>query len=215
MANDTVRRYPAPGANRAAVSESVSDIADEGPVSEVAGSTNARAATERDELLDGSSVSPSEPNRHEAFSREVFQSYDLYQRLRDTLHEGVLSPDGVTSHNVVALIEELSEKHPLQFNRIYRDLQSGVISTAEVISSLSAEELKKLIEAIVVLTSRAGQSEPSDLLNAITSYAGRAADRKRYYSRILQRMLDNQVIDFEAIVSDDFQEKEIPPGRRF
>ena len=87
--------------------------------------------------------------------------------------------------------------------KLFRELQAGELSAALVAAALSHDELSRLIQAFLFLPQQDGENERSDLMVTIEAYAGQATDTERYYGQVIERLVLNQGIDFEAIISED------------
>jgi hypothetical protein len=136
----------------------------------------------------------------ETISRQIVRAYDLFDTLRDAPSRDVLDSEHVS--NLLEVIDELTRDHAWQMLRLYRTLQAGVPSAGHRLARLPAELIYRLIRGFVSLTVGEERAEQSDLLRAVKSYAGRVADRQRYYARVLQVLLRNELLDLEELVAE-------------
>jgi len=124
------------------------------------------------------------------------------QRLHHLRPESSLRPTpGREGGDLTRVMDELASAYPWQLLRLYRELQARELTGVQAAAALSAEELSHLIRAFLTLPQQDGEDR-SDLMSAIEAHAEQAADEKRYYGQVLECLLLNQIIDFEAIIAE-------------
>jgi regulator of replication initiation timing len=90
-------------------------------------------------------------------------------------------------------IGELAAAYPETLERLYRSLQTGELEMDAM--SLTAREAGKLAELF------AGMTQDRDAGRKIEKYAGSAKDERGYYRHILENLVRNRAVDFEADMS--------------
>ena len=135
-------------------------------------------------------------------SRELIWSYELYEGLRQRLLGGS-SNKGEEFSDVILLLDQLTRAYPSLLTRLYRELQAGEISAGSIAAALSVDELAHLVQALLSVSQQAESGGPSDLMVAVARFAEQAEDVKGYYTRVLLCLVENQNIDFEAIIALD------------
>ncbi|WP_447985977.1 contractile injection system tape measure protein [Nitrospira sp. Nam74] len=139
---------------------------------------------------------PSPAAESKKSSEAVIRAYDLYAGLAGRLYsEGGRYPEDVSE--LTTLLNDLIRECPWQLQRFYRELQAGVLSWAQAVASLSANELRQLITAVLSGTSPGG----ADFIQAMDTAATRARHANLYYEQIFACLMLNQVIDLEAILA--------------
>ena len=128
----------------------------------------------------------------------LVQAYSLYDILATALLDS-RRPVG----DVAAIIDTLAHDHPWQLLRFYRELQTGTLASSTLTTRFSREALYQLLVALLALTHQTTDETPSDLRQAIDRYAEHASDRQRYYGQILDSLIHNTVIDFEALIAEN------------
>jgi len=133
----------------------------------------------------------------DATSVDLIRAYDLYDSLKQRLLSGRrLRPDAEVE--LKRVIDTLQQEHPAQLLRFYRELQSGVLSLAPVAATASVDILRHLVQGLIALTGEAGQT---DFLRAIAAYAARTANTKQFYTLVLERLINIEIVDFESILA--------------
>ena len=139
-------------------------------------------------------------------SRDLVRAYDLYQRLRDRLTQSLPQGEGVSvvdSESAVSLIDELARAHPQQLLQLLRDFQSGEVALTDASARFSTEELAHLTQAFLTVNRRAGGYAPPDLPDSIQAFAQRTEDAHRFYSQLLAHIVQDRVIDLEAMAAGE------------
>ena len=98
-------------------------------------------------------------------------------------------------------IEELASTYPEVLARLYRQLQAGEIQAK--VDGLSAREARQLSLSFIGLNRG---SAASDFQRAIEEHANKAQSEQRYYQRILEKLIHNQIVDLEAAMGEAPQE---------
>ena len=157
------------------------------------------------ELAEERGDSQPAPEAPDHRSADVLHASDLYGELRQRLLQEAVPDAGDTDaeDRLARLIDALARVHPEQLLRLYRELQAGDLSWSQAAVTLSARELDRLIKALLALPYQGGAAGRADLLRAMTDYANRARDVKRYYGQLLACLVLDQVIDFDAILAEN------------
>jgi len=143
----------------------------------------------------------------EAQSRAVttIRGFGLYEKLRQYLLPGDFKYEKRVGHapahenDIVQIIDDLSRKHPEQLLKLYRELQFGTALWPQTGGDLPSSVLHRLVLSMLTLNPLEN-AKPSDLLQAVQQYDKGASDRQVYYRKIFEALLQNRVIDFEAIL---------------
>ena len=132
----------------------------------------------------------------------LVQAYVLYDTLTRNLQD---SGEQASTHvgDMAAIIDTLARDHPWQLLRFYRELQTGTLASSTLTTRFSREALYRLLVALLALTQQTTGETPSDLQQAIDRYAEHASDQQRYYGQILDALIHNTVIDFEALITEN------------
>ena len=119
------------------------------------------------------------------------QAGQLYQRVVRRLQGG--------RREAQQGIRELASGYPEMFRRLFRQLQAGELLAA--MGNLTIGELHQLTSAIVSMN--AGGTG-SDFYAEIEKYAQWASNEKAYYCHVLERLVDNRIIDLEQAMAETF-----------
>ena len=160
----------------------------------------------------GAPEGPAEPGRpdrppgEEDRSEELVGGYHLYQQLRDRLTQPLTRAEEAPDADIestVRLIDELARAHPDRLQQLFREFQSGEITASLVSAGLSAEDLQRLVRAFIAVNLQPGDDGPPDLLDAIQAFAQQAVDAHRFYSQLLDILVQDLEIDLEALAAGD------------
>ncbi|MFQ6026092.1 MAG: contractile injection system tape measure protein, partial [Dehalococcoidia bacterium] len=134
---------------------------------------------------------------YESASADLAHSYELYHLLRQEMVRTSL--DLGETDGPIQLIDQLARLYPWQLLKLFRELQSVEGSAFGMTSGLSTAALGYLIQSILALPQPVSDTGPSDLMQAIEAYAGQAWNLREYYQQVLACLLEDRVIDFDAI----------------
>ncbi|MCH7736951.1 MAG: hypothetical protein IH872_06055 [Chloroflexi bacterium] len=150
--------------------------------------------------------SPDRPPGEEDRSQDLVGGYDLYQQLRDRLTQPLTRAEEAPDADIestAGLIDELARAHPERLQQLFREFQSGEITAAQASAGLSAEDLQRLVRAFIAVNLQPGDDGPPDLLDAIQAFAQQAVDAHRFYSQLLDILVQDLEIDLEALAAGD------------
>jgi len=137
------------------------------------------------------------PMRPLSGSERLFRGYDLYAALID--------PDVVTAGVQVpsaGVIDELAREHPQQFRRLLLELRRGVLRIQQIAGQLSGVELRGLLQAFIMPAAGSADADRRRFLHSIDDHAGRARNERVFHLQVLQRLIDGELVDLEAIAAD-------------
>ncbi|NKB82757.1 MAG: hypothetical protein GKS05_12920 [Nitrospirales bacterium] len=147
--------------------------------------------------------------------RTLIDAYDFYYELWKRVGGSDWGPvvireeifdTGQEGRKIVGdLIDSLERKAPWLLLRLYRELQAGMVPLDMVVEQLSGKDLRRLVLAFLRLAPGIEALPPVHLLQATESYAVRVQNLKRYYTHVLDCLLQNRVIDFEAIMHSNLE----------
>jgi len=122
-----------------------------------------------------------------ASRHETARSEQLYTRLMRRL-------DGINngSSSFASDIEALAREFPIRFKQLIQQLRSAHIYKA--LSQLSLQEARQFLVFIVGLNGDGA----SNFLQSIEDYAQQAHDMKGFYLHVLERVINEQVVDLEV-----------------
>lgn len=132
-------------------------------------------------------------------SEHLFRGYDLHYRLAQHLGEEVV-PAAHGSTVLSGVVDELVRDHPDQLHRIFLQLRNGALDRSWI-WQFSGEELRALVHAFLSLPTASAQVERSLLVRSIDEHAERAGSAQAFYEQVLERLVDGEIIDLEAIGS--------------
>lgn len=133
-------------------------------------------------------------------SNRQLRAYMLYDQLNQALVDGVAAVESGQA-SLVQIIDELWHDYPWQLQRILRELQSGTVSWSSVPTPLPTLLLRQLVLAFIKLTSQTEAGGDTELLDAIIANAERAMNQNRYFHSLLNCLIKDEFIDFEAILA--------------
>jgi hypothetical protein len=128
-----------------------------------------------------------------AQSDESTRADELHGRIKKALPHKDTKRAGVEA-GLKRIFHELGRENPRVLLLLYR--------------RLSIEALRRLISAFLTMTQQADGNVISDFIGALESYADRAGNRKGYYWQVFERLVRNEVIDFELIAGVDISPDE-------
>jgi len=137
------------------------------------------------------------PPRPLSGSERLFRGYDLYAALVDpdpAPVAGQIPPAGV--------IDRLARDHPQQFQRFLLELRSGLLRISLIAARLSKVELHRLLQSFVMPAVASADADRQRFLLSIDEHAGRVHNGRVFQLQVLQRLIDGELIDLEAIASD-------------
>lgn len=153
-------------------------------------------------LADKTGVAPMAGDESRSQSLALVRSFDLYDYVRHRLVHG-RPPDDGREDSVTTQINQLAREFPWELLRLFRELQAGDIAVGGMVAGLTPQELGHIIQTFLSLTQETSEEGPSDLVRAIGAYAGRANDLRSYYRQVLERLVQDEIIDLEIIVESD------------
>ncbi len=101
---------------------------------------------------------------------------------------------------LLADLNAVSQKTPWLLTRLYQELQANRYAWHRAIENLSVPLLHQLVQELVTATSEQGSST-SDFMTAVQSNAERFANQKAFFIHILNCLISNKLIDFDALAS--------------
>ena len=136
-------------------------------------------------------------------SRRQIRGADLYAFIElhlmgEAVHETI--PGDPLSALAGRTVQELQRDYPEILLRLLNVLQSRPDAVRRVAGRLSADRLEQLATALLVLFSLPAQRQ-RELHAAIARWADRAADRREYFTAVLNAVVRGEVIDIETIVA--------------
>ena len=139
-----------------------------------------------------------EPAGDAAFgSEELLSAYDLYDSVRQRLLSGTSGAH--SAHSVDAAIDLLAGECPAHLKRLFNALRCGELPLAT--APLNAHEWRRLVAAFVSNPAADGNADRTTFLQAINTYAEHAGNEAHYFQRVLQDLLQDRVVDLEAIAA--------------
>jgi hypothetical protein len=136
-----------------------------------------------------------------ALSTALFRAYDLYSELMAHLQGASGRRNGWKG--VEDIISELAREFPWQLRRVHLELQSGYLPAEQCATRLSVEALRRLVQAFAVLSAQAEGGDASELERALERHASQSMSQRRLYGQVLLRLVQGELIDFEAIAAGD------------
>ena len=127
-------------------------------------------------------------------SARLFRAYDLYAVLVAPDQERVSGQDPAD-----AAIDELARDHPQQFRRLLSELRSGVVRLPPIAARLSETGIGRLIEAFVKSAAGSADADRSQFLQSVDNYARLAGSARAFRLRVLQRLVDGELVDLDAL----------------
>ncbi|MFZ3018173.1 MAG: contractile injection system tape measure protein [Gallionella sp.] len=125
---------------------------------------------------------------------ETERTAELYERL--VLHlsrqDGLDQPTADYSREIA----ELANAHPETLKRLYRRLQTDELDMDAL--SLNAGEARQLV---LFFSGLAQGNEGKDFQREIDARAGKAKDEPGFYRHILEKLIRNQAVDFDAAMN--------------
>jgi len=120
---------------------------------------------------------------------DVIRSCELYDAVSARIVRGEAPPAG----GLVAGIDELLRKYPWQLLRMLREFRTEV-RAGSASAYLSDTELRCLVEALVLL-----RGAKPETLQAFELHAGRTGRKRLYYRLVLDLLIEDRSLDFEAL----------------
>ena len=98
-------------------------------------------------------------------------------------------------------VQELQRDYPEILLRLLKVFQSRPDAVRKAAGRLSADRLEQLATAFLVLSLPPEKGRQAELHEAITRWADRAPDRRRYFAAVLDAVVRGELIDLERIVA--------------
>ena len=130
-------------------------------------------------------------------SEELLRAYDLYDSVRQRLLSDASGAH--SAHSVHAAIDVLAGECPAHLKRLFNALRCGELPLAT--APLNAHEWRRLVTAFVSIPDADGNADRTTFLQAIDTYAEHAGSEAHYFQRVLQDLLQDRVVDLEAIAA--------------
>lgn len=134
---------------------------------------------------------------------QQLKEYELYDQLLVALRasQDTHSPPRNTQNLVKALVATA----PWLFMRLLRELQYHQLSPMLRMEYLPAQQLRQLVMALIGLR-QSQANAASELVKTIESNSTQVSNLGYFYARILQSLLQDELIDFVAISADAKQQ---------
>jgi hypothetical protein len=146
------------------------------------------------------------PVREDA-NASVAIGYLRYERVLQALLHGI-GQIGGGERGLVEMIAELRQTHPWLLLRLARELRA---LPGKTITSLSPDLPPSLLGHLALTLLELMSPDGSELHNAVQRYAERAHDKSQYYRRLLNALIEGELLDFEAILGETEIPDAFPP----
>nr|WP_320014343.1 contractile injection system tape measure protein [uncultured Desulfobacter sp.] len=130
----------------------------------------------------------------------LFAGADLYGELTARLFKGTPA-----KRDTIDILKALETEHPIYLLRLFRTLQTSPDLCTKVFSSLSSDMAERLVMAFLTGVSPSQGQERSGLIDAVSRFATKAGNKRAYYLVVLQKLVQNQTMDFQAILGESME----------
>jgi|GEM_PF-2893323 len=129
------------------------------------------------------------------------EAYRRLERIRVSLQSGHVGYPAASE--LVTDAGALVSDWPWLMLRLFRELQAERYDWRRALQSLPVDLLAGLVHASLRLKNQAAATDTDELAATIRGKVPEAGNRRTYYARILDRLIADELIDFEAILDDD------------
>ncbi len=139
---------------------------------------------------------PKQPSVQANSDQHNYQQYELLSRvLKNEI-------DKTKVVDLVKAVQELKEKAPWLLLRLLKEIQLGHFGQPLRAYNLPTALLRQLALVTIDLSKPVASSAASDLVDAIDRYSERAGNVALYFSHVIFCLLNAQLLDFDAILSE-------------
>jgi len=133
---------------------------------------------------------------------QLESNYVCYQQLINKLNQ-IASDTSYSESKILADLEMLSQKTPWLLVSLYQQLQANQEIWHQVVNNLSIPILRQFIHELFSVAHDIDPAASSDFKTALQSYANKCTNQKYLYVHVLNCLINDKFIDFDALEISD------------